>query len=292
MKSKHHKVVLITGASRGIGYTTALHLAKSGYIVCATVRDLKTSKKIIDQCDKHPNLFVYQLDLTDLDSIKRAISKIIAKHKRIDVLINNAAQLFFGPVESVSTSQFRNQYEVNVFGPIALTQLVLPLMRKQKQGHILFMGSTSGIHCAPMYAAYSSTKFALEALAYALASNLASWNICVSLLENSATKTNFSYDSLTIGDRFSKKSNPYKQYTINSLRFLRNITKKGQSPAVVAKFIQKTIESNDTKLRKPVTEYAKTILLSELKDPYGKNYLKTAQEELKWFNKKTKGQHE
>ena len=280
------KVVVITGASRGIGYYLALCLAERGYIVCATCRRKEDLGKFKKFTKKFPNLFAYQLDVTSDKSVKTSIKEILIRHKKIDVLVNNAASLLFGPLETVSLQQLKEQYDVNLFGVIRVIQAVLPSMRKHKTGHILFMGSTSGVHCQPMYGAYASTKYAIEAIASSLASNLLFWKIRVSIIENSATCTGLTSKSLKMGTRFRPQTNPYKQYMKSSLQFLREIASQGQAPEIAAEAIAKVIDTPDPSLRKFITKYAKTIFNKELKDPAGKDWLKKAQDELKWFELK------
>lgn len=277
------KVVVITGAARGIGYSLALSLAARGYIVCATYKKIKSAQNFKKINKKFPNLYSYHIDVSDDKSVEAGIQKILAKHHRIDVLVNNAARLLFGPIETVSIQQLKEEYDTNVFGAVRMLHAILPFMRKNQSGHIIFMGTTSAVQCPPMYSAYASSKCAIEAIASSLASNLLFWNIKVSIIENSATNTQLTKKSLELGTRFRSDNNPYKKYVKSSLCFLRQIASNGQSPEAAAESIAKIIQTPTRPLRKFITKYAKNVFKEELKDPDGKSYLKIARKELKWF---------
>lgn len=284
-KLSNTKVVVITGASRGIGYCLALYLAARGDIVCATCRKHDDVNRMNVLRKSFPNLYLYQLDVTREESVKKSIADIIDDHHRIDVLINNAANILFGPLEGVLLKQLQEQYDVNVFGAVRVIQEVLPSMRKRQKGHIIFMGSTSGVDCVPMYAAYASSKAALESIASSLAANLFLWKIKVSIIENSATNTEISTKSLKLGMRFHARTNPYKNYIENSLLFLQQLIAQGQTPESVAETIAKIIDSPGSCLRELITEYSKEVFSEALKDPEGLGWVKTAKNELKWFGK-------
>src|SRR5918996_500522 len=134
------RVAVVTGSSSGIGFETALLLARSGFHTYATMRNLEKSKSIteIANTEKLP-LQVVQLDVNDDISVKNAIDKIAAaaaENKRIDVLVNNAGYGLVGAFEDLSVEEIKSQFETNIFGVIRLTQQVLPIMRKQKSGTI------------------------------------------------------------------------------------------------------------------------------------------------------------
>lgn len=165
---KNSKVVLITGSSSGFGLLTANALAKEGYIVYASMRKISTKNKYIASILRaKQNINIIELDVRDDESITNAIQAIIKKEKRIDILINNAAIGAMGVTEQFSINDFIKQYDTNVFGVFRVTKKVLPHMRKNNSGLIIFISSIMGRFAAPFYSIYSSTKFALEALAEA-----------------------------------------------------------------------------------------------------------------------------
>lgn len=278
------KTVLITGCSRGIGYETALFLAEHGYNVYATVRSLSNSSQLISQARSFSNLVIRELDVTKPSTISDVVTEILKEKHSIDIVINNAVQVFFGPIETLTLEEIKIQFDVNFFGAIAVTQAVLPSMRNQRKGHICFLSSTSGVSSCGMYGSYASSKFALEGAVHSLAATLFHWNIHISLIENSATSTNLATQSLHLGSRFQGKYNPYQSYTSNALEFLRNILRNGHSPKDVAMLIKKAVEEENPKYRYFTSKKAEEIFANQLIDPSGENWLQADRDLAdKWF---------
>src|SRR5579883_2044929 len=147
----HKKVILITGCARGVGFETAKALVLQGEVVYAGVRNLANATSLIEFSKSHENLKVLQLDITKEKEASHAVRTILKNEKRIDVLIYCAAHVLFGPVEMVSIKQAKHQFEITFFGILRMIQKVLPSMRKRKSGHIICLGSTSGVKSEPMY---------------------------------------------------------------------------------------------------------------------------------------------
>ena len=168
------KVVFITGASRGLGKALAEKFLEENYIVCSGVRDLSKAPK-----GTHP----IALDLTREKTLSQAVNDIISSYGKIDLLINNAGIAYVGPVDSMTMEEARDLFEVNFFGPFRLTQLILPYMRKQKSGKILFVSSTKAVESGAYIGMYSASKAALEAIAFDWAVTLSKWNISVSVAQ-------------------------------------------------------------------------------------------------------------
>jgi NAD(P)-dependent dehydrogenase (short-subunit alcohol dehydrogenase family) len=155
------KVVLITGASSGLGKATASHLADLGYVVYGTCRNP-------NQYETPPNYKLISLDLNQPTSIQSAVEELLGEEGRIDVLINNAGSGIIGPMEELEIDALRANFETNCYGPLLLMQKVLPVMRKQKEG---FVVSITSIGCAmglPFRGAYSASKGALSLLTESL----------------------------------------------------------------------------------------------------------------------------
>jgi NAD(P)-dependent dehydrogenase (short-subunit alcohol dehydrogenase family) len=180
--------VLVTGASTGIGAACALGCAQRGMTVFAGVRDLQAGEALRSKAGA--SIIAVRLDVTDADSIRKAADfiKQMAGDVGLGGLINNAGIAVGGPLEVISLSQLRKQLEVNVIGQIAVTQAMLPLLRRAR-GRIINMGSIAGRGTIPMMGPYSASKFALEALTDALRMELYPWGIEVSIIEPGAIAT-------------------------------------------------------------------------------------------------------
>jgi NAD(P)-dependent dehydrogenase (short-subunit alcohol dehydrogenase family) len=177
--------ILITGASTGIGHTTALLLAESGYTVFAGVRKEADRQRVESE---HPNLRPIILDVTVPADLTRAVESIKAQGLPLVGVVNNAGIAVAGPLEFLPLEEIRKQFEINVYGPIAVAQAVLPLLRVSK-GRIIVVGSIAGRLSAPFVGPYSASKAAIASLVDALRQELASSGIHVSLLEFAAVKT-------------------------------------------------------------------------------------------------------
>ena len=153
-------VWLITGAGRGMGVDIARAALDAGYRVVATARD---GAKAATAVGDNENLFTVDLDITDPTSVADAVEAAVDRFGRIDVLVNNAGTFQAGSFEEVSPTQFRAQMETNFFGPLNLTRAVLPIMRRQRSGHVITSTSTAGVVSNnPFGTAYAASKFALE----------------------------------------------------------------------------------------------------------------------------------
>jgi NAD(P)-dependent dehydrogenase (short-subunit alcohol dehydrogenase family) len=182
------KMVLITGASSGLGKTTAKYFAGNGWNVVATMRSPDREKDLVNLDD----VLVTRLDVQDRASINSAIEAGIARFGKIDALINNAGFGLFGVFETISREKIQEQFDVNVFGVMDVTRVILPHFRKNKSGLILNISSGAGIYTLPMISLYCATKFALEGFSESLAYELASQNIIVKIIElGGVVSTNF-----------------------------------------------------------------------------------------------------
>jgi NAD(P)-dependent dehydrogenase (short-subunit alcohol dehydrogenase family) len=188
-------VILITGCSSGIGRAAALHLAALGHTVIATAR------RVDDLADlAAAGCRTLPLDVTDEGSMRAAVDAVEASDGRIDVLVNNAGYSQSGAVESVPLARTRSQFETNVFGPLRLTQLVLPGMRRRGTGRIVNVSSMGGRLVFPGGGVYHASKYAVEALSDALRYELRPFGIAVVIIEPGLIKTNF---AATVGAKLS-----------------------------------------------------------------------------------------
>lgn len=175
--------VLISGASRGIGRATALRLARAGWTVYATVRSAADGEELVAAAGAE--LVPLQLDVTSDEQIA-ALDQALPE--RLDAIVNNAGIVVSGPLETLSADDLREQFEVNVVGAVALTNLVLPRLRAS-HGRIVFVSSLSGMISTPMTGAYNASKFAIEAIADAWRLELRPWGVKVALVEPAMTDT-------------------------------------------------------------------------------------------------------
>lgn len=175
--------VLVTGASRGIGRTTAMRLAEAGWDVIGGVRTAETGAAL--EAEGGGRITSVILDVTDAEHVAALDTALPA---RLDALVNNAGVVVGGPVEGLPIDELRRQFEINVFGQIAVTQAVLPRLRTSR-GRIAFVSSVSGRISTPMTGAYNASKFAIEALGDALRLEVKPWGIRVSLIEPAQTDT-------------------------------------------------------------------------------------------------------
>lgn len=178
------KVVLITGASSGMGKSTAEILMAQGHKVYGAARRVERMQDLADK-----GMGLVALDLTDEASIEAAVKEVLQKEGRIDVLINNAGYGSYGSVEEVPISEAKRQFEVNLFGLARITQLVLPIMRSQKSGRIVNISSMGGKIYTPMGAWYHATKFALEGWSDCLRLEVKQFGIDVVVVEPGGIET-------------------------------------------------------------------------------------------------------
>lgn len=255
------KVALVTGSSSGMGFTTAVMLARAGIHTYASMRNLKKSKTITDLADKENlPLQVIQLDVNDDKSVKDAIAKIVTEKERIDVLVNNAGYGFFGSNEDVSIEEMKAQFETNFFGVMRVTQLVLPIMRKQKSGTIVNVSSVGGRISLPVLSAYNSTKFALEGLSESMSYELEPFGIKVVIIEPGVIRTNIMNSSI-----FAKKAQDPKSPYFSLIQKVENNFKlmmenKSSPPEEVAKVILGALTSKNPQLRYTVGDDAATMI--------------------------------
>jgi NAD(P)-dependent dehydrogenase (short-subunit alcohol dehydrogenase family) len=183
--SDPREAIVISGASTGIGASSAERLARDGFLVFAGVR---TGSDAAAVEALHPNVRALRLDVTDDASIEAAVTIVAAEGVLLRGLVNNAGIAVGGPVEFLPLALWRRVYDVNLFGAIGLTQAFLPLLRAAR-GRLVFVGSIGGRMAAPFIAPYSSSKFALRALADALRVELRPTGIRVVLIEPGGVKT-------------------------------------------------------------------------------------------------------
>ena len=243
------KVAVVTGTSSGIGFETALALARDGYYTYATMRDTAKSDKIKELGQKENlKINVLELDVDDENSVKTAIQKILDQKQRIDVLVNNAGWGLWGCVEDVSVDEFKAQFDTNFFSIIRLIQEVGPTMRKQGSGTIVNISSVVGRIGFPASPAYISSKFALEGLSESLRFELAPFGVNVVIIEPGVIKTNF-MKNMTMAKK-SEVDSVYRDITVKVVSGVKMMAEMGTHPKEVADTIVKAVKDE-----KPLPRY-------------------------------------
>jgi NAD(P)-dependent dehydrogenase (short-subunit alcohol dehydrogenase family) len=268
LNMQERNVALVTGSSSGIGYETALLLARSGFHTYASMRNIEKGKNIaeIANAEKLP-LQIVQLDVNDDISVREAIEKIESEKDRIDVLVNNAGYGLFGSLEDLSIDEIKALFETNFFGVIRVTQKVLPIMRRQNFGSsvgggtIVNVSSVGGRMGVPVLSAYQSTKFALEGLSESMSYELEPFGIRVVIVEPGFIRTNIMNSSKLAKKALDPKS-PYFLLMQKVESHFKSMMDHASSspPEDVAKVILQAITSESPQLRYTVGNDAASVL--------------------------------
>ncbi|MGG4491411.1 oxidoreductase [Metabacillus idriensis] len=249
------KTVLITGASSGFGMLAAHRLAKAGYDVIATMRNMGKKNllmKSIEDDGLSDRVTLLKLDVTSADSIQ-TLTPFLNERGKIDILINNAGYAFGGFGEEITVDEYREQFETNFFGVIAVTQAVLPFMRSQRSGKIINMSSISGLIGFPGLSPYVSSKHALEGFSESLRLEVKPYGIDVILVEPGSFSTNIWTTGKKVSPVSMEASSPYYDYMIGIENELERGKEKLGNPAEVVELIVKLCEKKTVgKLRYPV----------------------------------------
>jgi NAD(P)-dependent dehydrogenase (short-subunit alcohol dehydrogenase family) len=257
----NNKVAIVTGSSSGIGFETALLLARSGFHTYASMRNLEKSKNITEIANtENLPLRVVQLDVNDDRSVKDAIDKIVAaENRRIDVLVNNAGYGLFSPIEYVTLDQVKEQFETNFFGVVRVTKEVLPIMRKQRKGTIVNVSSGAGRVGIPIFSAYVATKFALEGLSESMRYELKQFGINIVIIEPGVIKTN-AFENLKTADIRSRSESPYADLIERVSKGFGKMMDNSSPPKLVAEAILNAITSKEPEIRYVVGDDAESIM--------------------------------
>jgi NAD(P)-dependent dehydrogenase (short-subunit alcohol dehydrogenase family) len=246
------KVALITGSSSGIGLLTTIEFAENGYLVVATMRDLGRSGRLEEAAQKagvRDKLDLRQLDVTQFESIPGVIDGIVRDHGRIDVLVNNAGFSVAGFGEDLKLSDYRHQFETNFFAAVAMSKAVLPVMRRQKSGHIIQVASVAGRVGTPLLSAYCSSKHALEGFSESLRIETHSMGIRVVLVEPGAFDTDIWTRNVTVAEGALDPNSPNKDRSQRFTEFVKGSATKRRDAREVAQLILRIANDPNPKLR-------------------------------------------
>jgi len=242
--NKARQVVLIAGASSGIGYHTALHLHRQGLRVYGTSR--KPARRIAEEGRPYPFRLV-EMDVNDDGSVNSAIADIVRFESRLDVVINSAGYGLAGALEDTSVEEAKGQFETNFFGVLRVCKAALPIMRRQSRGYIVNVGSIGGVLGIPFQSMYSASKFALEGMSEALRMEVEPYGIRVVLIQPGNYHTGFTANRVTAIK--SDHASEYYDIFARSLSVMEKDELDAPEPEEVARVIDRAISSDSPRLR-------------------------------------------
>lgn len=247
----NEKVVLVTGASSGLGKKCATYLSEKGYQVYGTYWKTQVSSS------NNSNLQMIRMNVDDIKSIAEVIAQIIDRKGRIDVVVNTAGWGISGAIEEVPIDMTKQLFETNVFGTLRVIQTILPQMRKQKRGLIINVSSIGGVLGLPFQGTYSATKFAVEGMTEALRMELNSFGISVVLVEPGDFKTNFTKNRKK---QISPEHSVYKHQQQITETVFEHDENHGCDPVLFAKLIEKIIRKTHPRLRYRVGNFTQKFI--------------------------------
>jgi NAD(P)-dependent dehydrogenase (short-subunit alcohol dehydrogenase family) len=262
------KVVLITGATSGVGLATAKVFHQAGWKVWAGYRNKPGED----------DFRWVALDVRKDDMVEKAISTLLEEEGKIDVLINNAGYGVIGAEETNTMEQAKDQFEVLFFGPLRLIQAVAPTMRHQQSGHIINISGVCGVRALPGLGVYSAAKFALEGMSESLAVTLSPWNVKVSIVEAGSINSQW-VNNATMGLRDCDEPF-YTQLSESLIRRLSHTGQLGQDTKEIGELILKIAQRETPDLRYQSSAKAKVTAAKKLVDPTGNQMRK---EQIDYF---------
>ena len=265
------KVILITGISSGFGKQTAQLLAAQGHSVYGTVRT---------ECETADNVNVLKMDLTDIESIKRAVKTVIEKEGRIEVLINNAGMHTGGPIETSTPENIKLQMDTSFMGMVYLTREVLPSMRNHGGGKIINVSSIGGLMGLPFQGFYSASKFAIEGFSEALRMEVRKFNVKVVVINpgdfhtsNSANRRKFLSPT--------GPEDPYQKQFERTLSVIENDEAKGWDPVILARKLVKIVDRKNPGHRYIVASFDQKLAVLLMRILPGKLFMKILNDHYK-----------
>ena len=243
------KIAVITGSSSGIGLRTTVEMARSGYHVVATMRDLARRSQLDEAlpAELKNKVDVRRLDVTEFDGIPGVVNAIVQDHGRIDVLVNNAGFAVGGFAEDVKLEELRKQLETNFFGHVAMTKAVLPVMRAQHAGHVIMLSSILGVMGQPVISSYCASKFALEGWTEAARIEMGPLGVKLVLVEPGAFKTDIWTRNVLVSQGALSPDSPNKE---RSRKYTEGVKKTHMGDASdVARLIVRIAQDPNPSLR-------------------------------------------
>jgi len=256
------KIAVITGASSGFGLLASVELAKAGFRVVATMRDLARRERLdqaIAAAGVTERVDLRQLDVTDFAAIPVFVDGVVRVYGRLDVLVNNAGFAVAGFAEEIQLDELRLQFETNFFGAVAMTKAALPIMRQQRSGHIIQVSSIAGLHGSVSVSSYAASKHALEGWSESLRMEVQSVGIRVVLVEPGSFDTGIWTKGAVMGKEATKQTSPNFQRSLRMRSVIQKIPKA--DPIIVARVIARIAQDPNPKLRYVVGRDARIQLI-------------------------------
>jgi NAD(P)-dependent dehydrogenase (short-subunit alcohol dehydrogenase family) len=256
------KIALVTGASSGFGLLTSVELARAGFRVVATMRDLGRRDGIeqaVAAAGVGARIEIRALDVTKFDATQGFVDGVVHDYERLDVLINNAGFAVAGFAEDIKLDELRLQLETNFFGVVAMTKAALPAMRRQRSGHIIQVSSIAGLQGGITVSSYAASKHALEGWSESLRMEVNSLGIKVVLVEPGAFQTDIWTRGAVMGEQATKPTSPNFQRSLRMREQIQKIPKA--DPMAVARTIVAIAQNPSPRLRYLVGGDAKIQLV-------------------------------
>lgn len=281
MNKSGGKTALVTGTSSGIGLAAAIELAKADFAVTATMRDPRKADALLERAKAEGvSLDVRPLDVTDDGSVAAAVTGVIDRYGRLDVLVNNAGAGHLGTTEQVSVEELQRVMDVNLYGVWRVTRAVLPHLRRAGGGRVINVSSVGGLFGQPFNDAYSAAKFALEGMSESLAPVAAQFGVRVCLVEPGPVNTQF---IASVGGmaRLGDEHDPYRALMLAYAEGVRTrFADTGQSAEEVAQTIAQAATDEQPRLRYQTSAGVRARAAQKLVDPDGYAFVEAASRTL------------
>ncbi|MHB1021201.1 MAG: SDR family oxidoreductase [Acidobacteriaceae bacterium] len=263
---------VVTGASSGFGLLTTVSLAKAGYTVVAGLRSPERKRLLLDAAIRArvaEKIDCHLLDVTVPEQIAETAAYVQQKYGSVDVLINNAGFALGGFAEDVRTEELRQQFETNFFGAVQMTKAFLPMMRKQRSGHIVMISSISGRNGFPGLSSYVASKFALEGWTETLRMEVRSLGIEVILIEPGAYDTDIWNRNARVTETSSAEESPNQERIVHLREGIQSRSEERANAQEVADQIVRVVKNPHPKLRYVMGRDAHTLLMLRRLLPWG-----------------------
>ncbi|WP_394834252.1 SDR family oxidoreductase [Pendulispora rubella] len=266
------KIALVTGTSSGIGLSSAVALARAGFTVIATLRDVKRAGPLRERAAREGvSLDIRVLDVSVTTSVDVLVSEIFTRYGKIDVLVNNAGAGFLGTMEQTPLSEFERMMDVNFFGVVRTTKAVFPPMRAARSGRIITVSSIGGLLGQPFNDAYCAAKFAVEGLMESLVPMARAFGVHLSLIEPGPVNTEFVANVLeTSGRQTTPPNDPYAPMLRAYMGAVEaRYAADAQSSDDIARVIVEAATADAPHFRYPTSDMVKTVASYKYTDPTG-----------------------